>query len=63
MQEIIFEVDTQYGLYRDALYFPDGEPLPPESVLDEMKLERVNNWIEFIENPPPPPPESELTDG
>lgn len=49
MQEIIFEFDTKYGLYRDALYFPDDQPLPDDSVIEAMKQERVNNWIAFIE--------------
>lgn len=62
MQEIVFEMDTPYGVYRDALYFPDNQPLPPQSTIDAMKLERVNNWISFIENPPPSS-NSELTDG
>lgn len=63
MQEIIFEFDTKYGVYRDALYFPDDQPLPPQAVIEAMKLERVNNWIAFIESQEQPQPEPELTDG
>jgi hypothetical protein len=51
--KIDFEVDTEYGLYRDALYFPDGEPLPDDATIDAMKTERVNNWVTFINSPPP----------
>lgn len=56
--QIIFEIQTIYGLYRDALYFPDNEPLPDDSVIEAMKQERVNNWIAQIEasqqqDPPP----------
>lgn len=47
--KIDFEVQTKYGLYRDALYFPDNEPLPDDLVIEAMKQERVNNWIAFIE--------------
>lgn len=63
MQKIVFEMDTPYGVYRDALCFPDNEPLPPPEDIEAMKLERVNNWIHFIENPPPSPPEQGRTDG
>ena len=57
--EINFEYETKYGTYRDALYFPDDHPLPPEAEIKAMELERVNSWIAFIENPPMPPPTPE----
>jgi len=63
MIEIKFQFDTQYGVYSDALYFPNDEPLPPPEVIEAMKLERLNNWLAFVENPPPPPPYLEMTDG
>lgn len=54
--KIDFEFETQYGVYRDALHFPDDQPIPSETEIELMKKERVDNWIAFIENPPPPPP-------
>lgn len=49
MKKIDFEINTEYGLYRDALYVD-------ESVSDEeieaMKQERVNNWISIVTAPP-----------
>lgn len=62
MQEIIFEYDTPYGTYRDALYFPDDQPLPPEAEIKAIELERVNNWVAFIENQSPPETD-EVTNG
>lgn len=67
MYEIVFQFETEYGVYRDALYFPDTEPLPPEAEIEAMKLERLNNWLAIVTPqppdpnipplPPPPPPE------
>lgn len=62
MQEIIFECETPYGKYRDALYFPDNQPLPSEEVIEAIKLERANNWVAFIENKSPPETD-EVTNG
>lgn len=53
MQEIIFEYETPYGVYRDALYFPDNEPLPPPEDIEAMKLERLNNWLAIVAPPSP----------
>lgn len=49
--KIDFEFDTQYGVFRDALYLDDSIQYT-ESEIDVMKQERLNNWINFIENPP-----------
>lgn len=62
MQEIIFEYETPHGTYRDALYFPDDQPLPPEAEIKAMELERVNNWIAFIESQSTPETD-EVTNG
>ena len=51
--KIEFEVQTEYGLYRDALYFPDDQPLPDDTVIEAMKQERVNAWVDIMKNPPP----------
>jgi hypothetical protein len=72
MIKITFEAETQYGTYRDALYFPEDQPLPPQEVIEEMKLERVTSWVYNIENPiilpepeplPEPNPEPGIIDG
>jgi hypothetical protein len=46
--EIVFEFDTEYGKFEDALWFPDDEPLPPPEEIEAMKLERLNNWLELV---------------
>lgn len=52
--QIIFEFNTQYGTYRDALYFEDNA-IPDDATIEAMKQERLNKWIFFNENPPPLP--------
>lgn len=60
--KIEFEQNTVYGMYRDALHFADGEPLPSDEAIEAMKQERVNNWIKIVETPPLPPDEA-IADG
>ena len=48
--QIIFEAQTPYGVYRDALYFQEGE-VPPEAEIERLKQERVDNWIAVITAP------------
>lgn len=62
MIKIDFEFETQYGWYRDALYLPDDHAYTTEQI-DLMKLERLNSWIDNIENPPAPEPEVIVVDG
>lgn len=50
--KIDFSVQTEYGQYVDALYFPEGE-VPDDAAIESMKQERVNGWVEHIKNPPP----------
>jgi hypothetical protein len=47
--KIEFEYSTPHGIFRDALYVEEG--LSDEQI-EAMKLERLNNWIAVIENPP-----------
>jgi hypothetical protein len=64
--KIVFEVQTDYGIYRDALYFSDDSPIPNDAAVEALKTERVQNWISFITAPPTENPEellSESTDG
>ena len=49
--KIDFEFTTPYGAFRDALYLPVDHGLS-ESEIEALKQERLNNWIDAIENPP-----------
>lgn len=60
--KIDFEFDTPHGKYRDALYFEDSA-VPDAATIEAMKTERVNNWINAVENPPAPEPETVEIDG
>jgi hypothetical protein len=51
---IVFEFDTPYGLFRDALHLADDHNLS-NAEIEAMKQERVDNWIAFISNPPVAP--------
>ena len=55
MVKIDFEYETKYGVYRDALYLPDDHTYTQDEIT-AMELERVNDWIYEIENPPEPDP-------
>ena len=59
--KIDFEIQTNYGMYRDALYFPDDQ-VPSNPEIEAMKQARVANWVDFILNPPSVD-ESVQTDG
>jgi hypothetical protein len=48
---ICFTFDTSFGQFSDALIFQDGQPVPPDSDIEAMKLERLNNWLAVV-NPP-----------
>lgn len=45
---IPFEYDTQYGLFSDALWFPDDQPLPPDAEIEAMKQQRLNDWLAIV---------------
>lgn len=47
--KIDFEFYTKYGTFADALYFSDDEPLPADDVIAQMKEERLNAWVAFID--------------
>lgn len=46
--KIDFEFPTEYGVFRDALHFPDDQPLPSDDVIDLMKQQRLENWLAVI---------------
>ena len=45
---IPFEYNTEYGLFSDSLWFPDGEPLPSPEEINAMEIERLNNWLAVV---------------
>lgn len=49
MNKIEFEINTEYGLYRDALYVDESGS---DEEIEAMKQERVNNWISIVTAPP-----------
>jgi hypothetical protein len=53
MIKLDFEIETQYGIYRDALYLDDNHSFT-EQEIEAMKQQRVDNWIAVIESPPGP---------
>lgn len=50
MIKIDFEFDTQYGVFRDALYLDDSHSFS-DAQIEAMKNERFQNWLYIIENP------------
>lgn len=62
MIKIDFQYDTKHGKYQDALYLPDDHTYT-DAEIEAMKQERVNNWINIVENPPQPQPEYVEIDG
>jgi hypothetical protein len=48
---IVFEFDTPYGLFRDALHLADDHGLT-EAEIDALKQERVDNWVAIVSAPP-----------
>jgi hypothetical protein len=51
--QIVFESETQYGKFCDALYFED-DAVPDEATIEALKQERVDNWIAVITAPRAP---------
>lgn len=49
--KIDFSFETQYGVFRDALYLEDNNELT-EQEINALKQERLDNWLAIIENPP-----------
>jgi hypothetical protein len=50
IEQIIFEFTTQYGTFRDALHLPVDHGLT-EDQLNDMKQERLDNWIAIVTAP------------
>ena len=47
---IIFEFETQYGVFRDALHLPDDHTLTDDEI-QAMKQQRLDNWIAIVSAP------------
>ena len=51
--QVIFKADTPHGTYQDALWFTEDEYTALTSeVLEAMKQDRIDKWIEAVTNPP-----------
>ena len=50
--KIDFQFETQYGKFCDALHFEDGA-IPSDEDIEDMKQQRLNNWIAHITAPQP----------
>lgn len=51
--KIDFEFTTKYGVFKDCLNLPDDHQYT-DYELDQMKTQRLNNWVSLIENPAEP---------
>jgi hypothetical protein len=47
--KIDFEFNTNYGVFRDALYLDDDHQYTQDEI-NAMKQERFNRWLALIEN-------------
>lgn len=56
--KIDFEFQTEHGLFRDALHFPEDHGLSEEQ-LQAMKEQRRDAWIAVVSAPPVEEPEQE----
>jgi len=50
MVKIDFQFDSKYGTFSDALHLPDDHGLT-EAEIEQMKRDRLANWIAAIEAP------------
>ena len=57
----IFEFDTEYGVFRDALHLEDDHAYSEEEIT-AMKQQRLDNFIAFITTIPPSLPEDNVVD-
>lgn len=49
MMKIDFEYETQYGTFRDAVIL-ENDHAYTEQEIESMKQERLNNWLNIINN-------------
>lgn len=48
MIKIDFEFETQYGIYRDALYVPEDNQFTATEI-EDMKQQRLGVWLNAVE--------------
>lgn len=48
---IIFEFNTDYGTFRDALNLPDDNTYS-EAEIAQMKQQRLDNWLAIVSTLP-----------
>lgn len=48
--KIDFEFQTDYGIFRDALYLPDDHGMTDDQI-EAMKTKRRDNWIAIVSAP------------
>jgi hypothetical protein len=53
MASVDFFFDTKYGRYCDAIIYPDDQPLT-DADIEVLKQQRLQSWINAIENPSAP---------
>jgi hypothetical protein len=49
--KIDFSFDTKYGVFADALHFPD-DAIPSDADIEAMKQQRLANWLAIVDAPP-----------
>lgn len=49
--KIEFAVDTEFGMYQDALHLPEGVAFTDPEI-EAMMQARVDAWLEILRNPP-----------
>ncbi len=54
--KIDFEFQTKFGVYRDALWLFEDRVYSPKEI-EDMKLQRLNNWLAIVDPPPENPAE------
>lgn len=61
MQTILFQFESQYGLFSDALHFTDEEfaALSSEDI-ELMKQKRFDNWLSLFNQPEVPVEENTI---
>ena len=47
MQRYEIEIETPYGVFRDAISYPDDVTYTPEQ-LEQLAQERVQNWLSIV---------------
>ena len=46
--KIDFEFQTEFGVFRDAIWFPDGAQIPTDAEIEQIKLQRLQQWLGFV---------------